>query len=156
MICLAFWKRLLSPLGAICLLALGCTDPLAPSSAAGTYVLVRYDGAAMPATVPLSGPPSFFTVIADTLVLDREGRGSKVTVFEAEHIPGVIERESRSQSILVAERSGQLYVAFWPYLFCEGPDCRPDYSHLLTPVGRRLFLRLGNQVMEYEALAPAL
>lgn len=111
----------------------------------------------MPATVPLSGgPPSFFTVIADTLFLDRAGRGSKVTVFEAEHIPGVIERESRSQSILVAERSGQLYVAFWPYFFCEGPDCRPEYSHLLTPVGRRLFLRLGNRVMEYEALAPAL
>ena len=65
------------------LLAMGCSDGLAPLEVAGTYVLLSINGDPLPAPAGYQGPADgSVTVIADTLRLAADGSGSLVRVEE--------------------------------------------------------------------------
>ncbi len=74
------WRVLLARLRPLVLLGAcalgGCEKPLAPSDVAGTYVLVRVNGAAQPADIPIEGGPTI-RILYDTIVL-RADRSTHV------------------------------------------------------------------------------
>jgi hypothetical protein len=86
-------------------------------------------------------------MVADTLRLDSNGRGSTVLVLDVTMPGGMTFRDRRESPVLVRERSGQLYLAI--DYSCDHISCLPEPRHLLTPVGERLFLRYWADLREY-------
>lgn len=80
-------------------LTAGCDDPLRPSEVAGVYVLREVAGDPLPA-VELSNESFTIRVLADTLVLEGDGRGTRVRVEE------VISAEGPGPVVPVRDESG--------------------------------------------------
>src|SRR5688500_10233723 len=68
-------------------LGLGCRDGLGPADVAGTYVLGRVGGAALPAEV-VRDRVSFMRVTADTLRLRDDGTGRYTSVRVIQQLGG--------------------------------------------------------------------
>jgi len=68
-------------------LAAACEEPLGPEDIVGTYVLQDVAGEALPAIVD-SNSYSVLRVLADTLRLTADGRGTRMEVVESEPSTG--------------------------------------------------------------------
>lgn len=119
------------------LLAMGCdSDPIAPSDVAGTYVLLSIDGDPLPADAGYSGPADEpVLVVADTLRLTADGRGSLVRVEEIIHDPGSGEgsRTHSETTLHFATTEGGIAITF---------DCPPN-ALMLCIAGPHMTARLG-------------
>ncbi len=121
---------------AVALFAIGCgDDPLAPSLVAGTYVLQSVNGVALPAPTAYPTPPGDqATVIADTLRLTADGRGTIVTVQDYVMGDGDPSRQvGRSEFSFTTTEDG-IEITF---------DCPPDVLALCAP-GPHMVARYGN------------
>jgi len=62
--------------------SLSCRDATAPQTIDATYVAVTVNGAPLPATVSARTGQTY-AVLGDTLVFNRNGQVTRITVFEA-------------------------------------------------------------------------
>jgi hypothetical protein len=114
--------RATRPLLAVLLLA--CDDPLGPRDVAGTYALERIGDATLPA-VSVANEAVLVRTLADTLRLERDGRGSAVLVTES-LVTATGAREGPSRAVLPFDYrvvAGRIEIGFDcpPTAFCSAP-----------------------------------
>lgn len=130
-------NRVIGGLAALAAIAfvMGCGDPLSPGEVAGTYVLTAIGEDSLPVLIS-QGEPSVpvVTIIADTLWLDGDGRGSKVTIQKLVTGPddGPGERVRSTSSLRFRTTGDRIEISY---------DCPPNASLANCAPGPHLFAR---------------
>ncbi len=129
------------------LAGLACSEPFSPRSLAGVYALVALNDAPPPLTLAPS-----FVVIADSLQLDVDGRGTWTSVRDTTPTgaaPLPLARQVRP--VRVARRDG----ATWLDLTCEGlNDCVPGVGYPFAAVGDEIIIDVDPAVLRFRRVAP--
>lgn len=119
---------------------LGCSSPLAPGDVSGVYLMVQFQGSALPAS--FTEGDRTIRVLADTVILRSDGTGRQIMVQETTSQGGAqVEVDS-----WIYEGSYEMHgrEVRWPYAPC------PPNANCITPAKPPRLTVMGNLLIASE------